>query len=168
MSDEEESLPDESLSEDESISDQAEEEPIEEYQDEECEEYEEEENLQKFNTEVQKDYISEMYPQEKSMNYDDVLALTVITRNEKGIITDKHHTTLPLLTKYEYTRILGVRASQINSGASVFIDVSDDIIDGYLIAKLELKAKKIPFIIRRPLPNGKTEFWKVEDLEILF
>ena len=31
----------------------------------------------------------------------------------------------------------------------------------------ELKQKKIPFIIRRPLPNGKSEYWDINDLEIL-
>ena len=35
------------------------------------------------------------------------------------------------------------------------------------IAEEELKQKKIPFIIRRPLPNGASEYWKVKDLEML-
>ena len=32
---------------------------------------------------------------------------------------------------------------------------------------MELKEKKIPFIIQRPLPNGNAEYWALEDLEIL-
>ena len=39
------------------------------------------------------------------------------------------------------------------------------IIDGYIIAEEELKQKRIPFIIRRPLPNGGSEYWKLQDLE---
>ena len=31
----------------------------------------------------------------------------------------------------------------------------------------ELEEKKIPFIIRRPLPNGGSEYWNVSDLELL-
>ena len=31
----------------------------------------------------------------------------------------------------------------------------------------EYEEKKIPFIIKRPLPNGGCEFWKFKDLEIL-
>ena len=31
--------------------------------------------------------------------------------------------------------------------------------------KMELKLKRIPFIIRRPLPNGGSEYWKIQDLE---
>ena len=40
------------------------------------------------------------------------------------------------------------------------------MIDGLTIAEEELK-QKIPFIIRRPLPNGASEYWKVKDLEML-
>ena len=36
-----------------------------------------------------------------------------------------------------------------------------------LIAEQELKEKRIPFIIKRPLPNGKYEYWNVKDLEII-
>ena len=35
------------------------------------------------------------------------------------------------------------------------------------IAQEEFKQKKMPFIIRRPLPDGSSEYWKIEDLEIL-
>ena len=41
------------------------------------------------------------------------------------------------------------------------------MIDGYTIAQKEFEKKKIPFIIRRTLPNGGSEYWKFEDLEIL-
>ena len=33
------------------------------------------------------------------------------------------------------------------------------------MAELELAEKRIPFIIRRPLPNGGSEYWNVKDLE---
>ena len=80
-------------------------------------------------------------------------------------ILDDNHITLPLLTKYEKARVLGLRSSQINSGSIIFTDVDDDEIDGYKIAEKELQEKKIPFIIKRPLPNGKCEYWRLSDLE---
>jgi len=40
-------------------------------------------------------------------------------------------------------------------------------LDNFIIAKIELKQKKLPFIIQRPLPNNTFEYWKLEDLEIL-
>jgi DNA-directed RNA polymerase subunit K/omega len=170
MSDEEDQLSEEYVSEDESISEseeEAEEDHVEEYKDEDCTEFQEEENLQKFNSNTYEEYVQTNYAHERSLNYEDILALSTVKRNELGMITDINHTTLPLMTKYEYTRILGVRASQINNGAQIFVEIDDSVIDGYLIAREELKAKKIPFIIQRPLPNGKMEFWKIEDLEIL-
>ena len=50
---------------------------------------------------------------------------------------------------------------------SAYITITDTIIDAYLIAKMEFLQKKIPFIIRRPLPNGGSEYWKFADLEQL-
>ena len=41
------------------------------------------------------------------------------------------------------------------------------MIEGLTIAEKELEDKKVPFIIRRPLPNGSSEYWKVKDLEML-
>jgi len=38
------------------------------------------------------------------------------------------------------------------------------MINGLTIAQLEFKQKKLPFIIRRPLPNGGSEYWNVHDL----
>jgi DNA-directed RNA polymerase I, II, and III subunit RPABC2 len=88
-----------------------------------------------------------------------------VVRDKDGIIIDDLHKTIPYLTKYERARILGQRAKQINSGAIPFVKVPENVIDGYIIAEIELKQKKIPFIIRRPLPNGGSEYWKVHDLE---
>ena len=34
-------------------------------------------------------------------------------------------------------------------------------------AEKELQEKRLPFIIMRPLPNGKCEYWNVNDLEYL-
>ena len=90
-----------------------------------------------------------------------------VQRNKDNIIVDDLHKTIPMLTKYEKTRILGQRAKQINDGATPFVKIPENVIDGYLIAIRELEEKKIPFIIRRPLPNRGSEYWMVEDLEIV-
>jgi DNA-directed RNA polymerase I, II, and III subunit RPABC2 len=62
---------------------------------------------------------------------------------------------------------LGLRAKQLNNGAKPFVTINIQIIDGYLIALKELEEKKIPVIIRRPIPNGASEYWHLKDLEIL-
>lgn len=134
---------------------------------EEEEEDEEDENyLQKFNEQINKNYILDFHPECAIHNQDEIARLSVVTRDPyTNIIIDPLHRTLPFLTKFERARILGQRTKQINSGAATFVKVPDDMIDGNLIAEMELAQKTIPFIIRRPLCNGGSEYWKVEDLE---
>jgi DNA-directed RNA polymerase subunit K/omega len=123
--------------------------------------------LKKFTSEKNKNYIKDFHPEISSHNYEEVKLLSVITRDKNGIIIDSLHKTTPVLTKFEKTRILGQRAKQLDSGAKPLVEVPRDMIEGYLIAKLELAGKKIPFIIKRPIPNGGCEYWNVNDLEDL-
>lgn len=121
--------------------------------------------LQKFDKEINDNYLVNFHPESAVHNYDEILAMTKVTRDKNGIIIDDLHKTIPFLTKYEKARVLGQRAKQINSGATVFVKVPEKVIDGYLIAELELIEKRIPFIIRRPLPSGGSEYWSIKDLE---
>ena len=113
------------------------------------------------------DYLVNFHPESLIQNYDEIYNLARVVRDLNGVIVDTLHKTLPIMTKYEKTRILGQRAKQINDGATPFVKVQEGVIDGYLIALKELEEKKIPFIIRRPLPNRGSEYWYVEDLEII-
>jgi DNA-directed RNA polymerase I, II, and III subunit RPABC2 len=124
--------------------------------------------LQKFDSEITKNYISDFHPECFNHNYEEIEKLSTIVRNSDNIIIDPLHKTIPFLTKYEKTRILGQRAKQIEMGAKPFISVDEKIIDSYIIAELELREKKIPFIIKRPIPNGGFEYWHVKDLEIIY
>ena len=127
----------------------------------------EELNLKKFDKEMRDEYLVNFHPESLIENYDEIYNLARIVRDSNGVIVDNLHKTLPIMTKYEKTRILGQRAKQINDGAVPFIKVPEGVIDGYLIALRELEEKKIPFIIRRPLPNRGSEYWYVEDLEVI-
>jgi DNA-directed RNA polymerase I, II, and III subunit RPABC2 len=124
-----------------------------------------EQYLKKFDKEINDNYLLNFHPECALQNYDEILAMTTIVRDENNIIIDNLHRTNPFLTKYERARILGQRAKQIETGATPFVKVPENMIDGYLIAELELQQGRIPFIIRRPLPNGGSEFWKINDLE---
>lgn len=68
------------------------------------------------------------------------------------------------LTKYEKARILGIRALQLSRGAPPMISVTTNLTHVMDIAEEELKQNKLPFIIRRPLPNGKYVDVAVNDL----
>lgn len=123
--------------------------------------------LKKLDDSVRHNIIGEYHPEMIQHNDEEVETLCKIVRDADGVIIDPFHKTLPFVTKYEKARILGERAKQINAGAKPLIAVEKHIIDGYLIALREFEEKKIPFIVRRPLPNGGSEYWKLVDLQIL-
>lgn len=133
--------------------------------DEDDDEEEDDHYLQKFDAEINKNYLLDFHPECTSHNYEEIAALSKVTRDKHNNIIDDLHKTVPYLTKYEKSRIIGQRAKQINSGAQTFVKVSENVIDGYLIAELELMQKRIPFIIRRPIFGGGSEYWSVKDLE---
>ena len=59
--------------------------------------------------------------------------------------TDKKRKTTPQLTKYEKTKILGIRAQQLLSGMPALIKVPKGVNNVRKIAELELKAKDVPY-----------------------
>jgi DNA-directed RNA polymerase subunit K/omega len=136
--------------------------------DEDDEDEDEDLDLKKFDQELNNNILNSYHPSTKHISYEEVLALCKITKNKKGIIMDPFHTTIPILTRYEFAKVIGLRAKQLNHGSTPFIDNLDpNIIDGHTIALKEFHLKKIPFIIKRPLPNGVNEYWNIRDLEYI-
>jgi|UniRef100_A0A6C0H5B8 DNA-directed RNA polymerase I, II, and III subunit RPABC2 len=126
-----------------------------------------ENDFHKFNNELKKNHTLNYHNECLYKNFNEIKELSKITRNKDGIIVDELHKTMPLLTKYEKTKILGMRVKQLNSGSNPYVTYSEKIIDNYLIAQMELEQKKLPFIIQRPLPNNNFEYWKLQDLDLL-
>ena len=123
------------------------------------------EYYQKFDNELKQDYMLRHHSNLLQNNYDEVETLSKLTAIDG--VSDKLHKTVPILTKYEKTRVLGLRSKQIEEGSLPLVEINKSIIDPYLIANMELEEKKIPFIIRRPLPNGASEYWRLKDLEVV-
>jgi len=93
------------------------------------------------------------------------IPLTVIQPSDSK--PDEYHMTYPFVTVYEKTKIIGLRANQLSQGARPFIDVPKEITDVRDIARLEFEQKRLPYIIKRPLPDGTFEYWRLVDLMIL-
>jgi DNA-directed RNA polymerase I, II, and III subunit RPABC2 len=72
--------------------------------------------------------------------------------------------TSSFMTKYEKARVLGTRALQISKNAPLMIAPLPGECDPYKLAERELNERKIPFIIRRYLPDGTYEDWKLSEL----
>jgi DNA-directed RNA polymerase I, II, and III subunit RPABC2 len=79
-------------------------------------------------------------------------------------VEDNQRITINRMTKYEKVRIIGIRAKQIMTGANILIKGVENKTPSE-IAELELKYNMIPFKIKRRLPNGRFEIWKLSELE---
>jgi DNA-directed RNA polymerase subunit K/omega len=153
--------------EDEDKEDRMMKEEEEEETDEEDEDDEGMNRLRKINGEMRRQVMQKFHPELKFRNTDEIEKMAQVVRNSQGQIVDPLHRSLPILTKYERTRILGERARQLEEGATPFIKVPQEIIDSYVIAEMELKEKATAFIIERPMPSGGSEYWRLADLEMI-
>lgn len=102
---------------------------------------------------------------EETLNEDEGFKI-VTYKNVLEKIEKKKKKTIPLLTKFEKARIMGVRLQQLAYGAKPRVDITNLKSINEIVEK-ELIERKIPFIIRRILPNGNYEDWKLEEFEIV-
>lgn len=91
----------------------------------------------------------------------------ILTDNDPTSKANKVRITPNFMTKYERARIIGTRALQISKNAPALVDLGKEDMDPILIAEKELAERKIPFIIRRYLPDGSYEDWSISELNIL-
>lgn len=95
-------------------------------------------------------------------DYDDILEDDII---DEHIVSKKK--TFNILTKYEKNYIMGIRINQIINGSPLFIEYDKSKpFDVFEIVKQELYQKKLPFKVKRKLPNGNIELWNLKDLII--
>jgi DNA-directed RNA polymerase subunit K/omega len=120
---------------------------------------------QKLHPQMRSTIIDQYHRDLVPMTNEQVSAMTQVIRDPEGNIVDAYHKTLPFITKYEKTRVLGERARQLEAGAAPLVAIEESLIDPYLIAVREYEAKKIPFVIKRPLPTGVCEYWRLQDLD---
>jgi len=122
----------------------------------------------KFNDNLRNEYLQKYHPEELHKTFEEIYKLSLVTRDDNGVIVDNLHKTYPILSKYEKAKIIGLRVSQLNKGARPYIKLERSVIDNTLVAEKELREKKIPFIIMRPIPNGTAEYWNLSDLEYIY
>lgn len=126
-----------------------------------------EDDLKKMNK-IDTDYLAQVHPECKSINNNEIDILSNIVYDSFGNIIDPFHKTIPMLTPFEKTRIIGIRTADLDKGHAPYLkNLPDNIIDNHIIARMELEQKILPYIIKRPLPNGSFEYWRLKDLEII-
>lgn len=78
-------------------------------------------------------------------------------------INNKKKITRPYLTKFEKSKLLGIRAQQLSNGADPMVPITSSETNIIKIAEKELYHKKIPLLVRRYLPNNEYEDWRLKD-----
>ena len=101
------------------------------------------------------------------LDYAETIATKIPLTQSIPMGKDLNHKSPPFLTQYERTKIIGFRANQLSQGARPYIAVPEYVTDVAEIARLELYQRRLPFIVRRPMPNGVNEYWRLADLLIL-
>jgi len=112
--------------------------------------------LYKFHPETILDYAEKIAPS---------IAIQQVPPSEDG--RDAAHKSQPFLSVYEKTKLLGFRANQLAQGAPPYIVRPEHVTSVFEIAKLELEQRLLPYIIKRPMPDGTFEYWRLADLMIL-
>ena len=81
--------------------------------------------------------------------------------------SDPKHKGVPYLTLFEKTKIIGFRANQLAQGARPLVELPEYMTDVLEIARLELEKKRLPYILKRPFPDGTYEYIRLADLLVL-
>lgn len=95
-----------------------------------------------------------------------------VFRTEVAEGVKEPRTTREYFTKYEYTALMATRAQQLADGAKPLVDLAGlkttDPLFVWNVAKREIAMRKLPFLVRRQMPNGTSEFWSAQEMEVMW
>ena len=93
-----------------------------------------------------------------------------VYRNEVAESVKQPRVTRPYYTKYEFTALVAMRAQQIAEGAKPLVCLeglkTSDPMFVWNVARREVEQQKLPFLIRRQMPDGTSEFWSAQEMEM--
>jgi DNA-directed RNA polymerase I, II, and III subunit RPABC2 len=79
------------------------------------------------------------------------------------LVDPEKRITSEYMTIYEYSMVIGTRATHISEGAPIYIDISG-ITNARDIAIKEVDMKKCPLSISRKIHNRQVEIWHVNEM----
>jgi DNA-directed RNA polymerase subunit K/omega len=83
---------------------------------------------------------------------------------------DKEKISKPIMTKYEFDQVISLRANQLALGSPAFVTIQGMTIKSNMefrqVALKELQEGKLPYILKRPLPNNRYEYYRIADLDM--
>jgi len=76
-----------------------------------------------------------------------------------------------IMTKYEFTSMISLRTMHLSKGAPPLVDLPADFrIRGNMelrsVALRELREGRLPYIVRRMMPNGKPEYLRIAEMDL--
>ena len=74
------------------------------------------EDLQKLQGYEEKNVLVDYHPEVVQISEEELQTYSKVVRDNNGKIVDPFHKTIPIMTKYEKAKVIGIRAQQINSG----------------------------------------------------
>lgn len=93
-----------------------------------------------------------------------------VFRKEVADAVKQPRRTREFYTKYEFTTLMSTRAQQLADGAKPLVSLdglkTSDPMFVWTVARREIEERKLPFMIRRQMPNGTAEYWSAQELEV--
>jgi DNA-directed RNA polymerase subunit K/omega len=93
------------------------------------------------------------------------------SRSEIAETLNEARITDPYYTDYEYVVVIGMRTQMLADGASPLVSIqgmmTSDAQFLEKVAKKEIYERKLPFIVHRRMPNGKSEYWSASELSVI-
>lgn len=76
-----------------------------------------------------------------------------------------------VMTKYEFNQLISLRITHLANGAIPFVQMPEDMkvtsnMELRRIALMELREGKLPYLVKRTMPNNKIEYWKIKDMDL--
>lgn len=116
------------------------------------------------------EFLSRHHPEIRLDYQEEVLANLPLQSYPPDSGIDTRHKSVPYLTPFEKTKVIGFRANQLAKGAQLLITLEPNqkhVTDVLELARMELEQRRLPFIIKRPMPDGSFEYWRLKDLLML-
>lgn len=83
--------------------------------------------------------------------------------NKEFIIHPQNRISSEYLSRYEYSKVIGIRAEEISQGGIIYVDIKN-LNDPIEMAKKEMNANMCPLSIKRHIGLNKSEIWSVNEL----
>ena len=88
-----------------------------------------------------------------------------VTSKTFTVVKPEDRITSDVMTLYEYTEVISIRAAQIQANAKTFTNV-DLLDDPIKMAEKEIYDRKCPLSIKRNINENEVEIWEVNELAI--